>query len=96
VATNQMRREAAKRKLERQQQRRIQQAKRRQRVAIIASVAVVVVAPEQFDSMSTEVVASKSCPSVHVVWTLSVIVPVMPPGTIVVAEVVSLAGTGDV
>ncbi|MFC4950820.1 peptidylprolyl isomerase [Pseudonocardia sp. GCM10023141] len=43
MATNQMRREAAKRKLERQQQRRVQQAKRRQRTAIIASVSVVVV-----------------------------------------------------
>jgi peptidyl-prolyl cis-trans isomerase B (cyclophilin B) len=43
VATNQMRREAAKRKLERQQERREQQAKRRQRVAVITSAAVVVV-----------------------------------------------------
>jgi peptidyl-prolyl cis-trans isomerase B (cyclophilin B) len=42
VATNQMRREAAKRKLERQQQRRVAQAKRRQRVAIITSAGVVV------------------------------------------------------
>jgi hypothetical protein len=33
VATNQMRREAAKRKLERQQERRAQQAKRRRKVA---------------------------------------------------------------
>ena len=38
-----MRREAAKRKLERQQERREQQAKRRQRVAVITSAAVVVV-----------------------------------------------------
>ncbi|MGH3616333.1 MAG: peptidylprolyl isomerase [Pseudonocardia sp.] len=46
MATNQMRREAAKRKLERQQERRAQQTKRRQRVAIITSagVAVAVVA----------------------------------------------------
>jgi peptidyl-prolyl cis-trans isomerase B (cyclophilin B) len=43
VATNQMRREAAKRKLERQQERRVQQAQRRQRVAVITSVAVVAV-----------------------------------------------------
>lgn len=43
MATNQMRREAAKRKLERQQERRAQQVKRRQRVAVITSVAVVVV-----------------------------------------------------
>lgn len=43
MATNQMRREAAKRKLERQQERRVQLAKRRQRVAVIASAAVVVV-----------------------------------------------------
>jgi len=43
VATNQMRREAAKRKLERQQERRVQQAKRRRQVAVITSVAVVVV-----------------------------------------------------
>lgn len=43
MATNQMRREAAKRKLERQQERRVAQAKRRQRVAVIASAAVVVV-----------------------------------------------------
>jgi peptidyl-prolyl cis-trans isomerase B (cyclophilin B) len=43
VATNQMRREAAKRKLANQQQRREQRAKRRQRVAIITSAAVVVV-----------------------------------------------------
>jgi peptidyl-prolyl cis-trans isomerase B (cyclophilin B) len=43
VATNQMRREAAKRKLERQQQRRIEQAKRRQRVAIITAIGVVIV-----------------------------------------------------
>jgi peptidyl-prolyl cis-trans isomerase B (cyclophilin B) len=42
VATNQMRREAAKRKLVRQQERRVEQAKRRQRVAIITSVGVVV------------------------------------------------------
>lgn len=43
MATNQMRREAAKRKLERQQQRRVQQEKRRRQVAVITSVAVVVV-----------------------------------------------------
>jgi peptidyl-prolyl cis-trans isomerase B (cyclophilin B) len=43
VATNQMRREAAKRKLERQQERRAQQAKRRRQVAVITSAAVVVV-----------------------------------------------------
>ncbi len=43
MATNQMRREAAKRKLERQQERRVEGAKRRQRVAVITSVAVVVV-----------------------------------------------------
>lgn len=43
MATNQMRREAAKRKLERQQERRAQQAQRRRRVAVITSVAVVVV-----------------------------------------------------
>jgi peptidyl-prolyl cis-trans isomerase B (cyclophilin B) len=42
VATNQMRREAAKRKLERQQERRAAQARRRQRVAIIASIGAVV------------------------------------------------------
>jgi peptidyl-prolyl cis-trans isomerase B (cyclophilin B) len=43
VATNQMRRDAAKRKLANQQQRRAARAKRRQRIAIITSVAVVVV-----------------------------------------------------
>ena len=48
VATNQMRREAAKRKLERQQERRLQRAKRRQRIALITSVAVVVVVVAAF------------------------------------------------
>lgn len=43
MATNQMRREAAKRKLERQQERRLQQEKRRKQVAVFTSVAVVVV-----------------------------------------------------
>jgi peptidyl-prolyl cis-trans isomerase B (cyclophilin B) len=43
VATNQMRREAAKRKLENQQQRRAERARRRQRTAIITSASVVVV-----------------------------------------------------
>jgi peptidyl-prolyl cis-trans isomerase B (cyclophilin B) len=43
VTTNQMRRDAAKRKLANQQQRRAARAKRRQRIAIITSVAVVVV-----------------------------------------------------
>jgi peptidyl-prolyl cis-trans isomerase B (cyclophilin B) len=43
VATNQMRREAAKRKLESQQQRRAERARRRQRTAIITSASVVVV-----------------------------------------------------
>jgi peptidyl-prolyl cis-trans isomerase B (cyclophilin B) len=43
VATNQMRREAAKRKLASQQARRAQQAARRRRIAVISSVAVVVV-----------------------------------------------------
>jgi peptidyl-prolyl cis-trans isomerase B (cyclophilin B) len=43
VATNQMRREAAKRKLARQQERRVERARRRQRVAIITTVSVVVV-----------------------------------------------------
>jgi peptidyl-prolyl cis-trans isomerase B (cyclophilin B) len=43
VATNQMRREAAKRKLANQQARRAQQAARRRRVAVISSAAVVVV-----------------------------------------------------
>lgn len=42
MATNQMRREAAKRKLESQQRRRAEQARRRQRTAIITSAAVVV------------------------------------------------------
>lgn len=42
MATNQMRREAAKRKLERQQERRVQQAKRRRTVAVVTSAAVVV------------------------------------------------------
>jgi peptidyl-prolyl cis-trans isomerase B (cyclophilin B) len=42
VATNQMRREAAKRKLVRQQERRIAQAKRRQRIATITAIGVVV------------------------------------------------------
>jgi peptidyl-prolyl cis-trans isomerase B (cyclophilin B) len=42
VATNQMRREAAKRKLANQQSRRAQQAARRRRVAVISSAAVVV------------------------------------------------------
>jgi peptidyl-prolyl cis-trans isomerase B (cyclophilin B) len=43
VATNQMRREAAKRKLATQQKRRAERARRRQRIAIITSAAVVVV-----------------------------------------------------
>jgi peptidyl-prolyl cis-trans isomerase B (cyclophilin B) len=43
MATNQMRREAAKRKLENQQRRRAERAQRRQRVAIITSASVVVV-----------------------------------------------------
>lgn len=42
MATNQMRREAAKRKLERQQERRVEQTKRRQKVAIFTAVGVVV------------------------------------------------------
>jgi peptidyl-prolyl cis-trans isomerase B (cyclophilin B) len=44
VATNQMRREAAKRKLERQQERRIEQAKKRKRNVVITVVAVVAAA----------------------------------------------------
>lgn len=43
VATNEMRREAAKRKLRNQQERRAAAAKRRQRVAVFTSVGVVVV-----------------------------------------------------
>ena len=43
VATNQMRREAAKRKLENQQKRRAERARRRQHTAIITSASVVVV-----------------------------------------------------
>ena len=43
MATNQMRREAAKRKLENQQKRRAERARRRQRTAIITSASVVVV-----------------------------------------------------
>jgi peptidyl-prolyl cis-trans isomerase B (cyclophilin B) len=43
VTTNQVRREAAKRKLENQQKRRVERARRRQRVAIITSASVVVV-----------------------------------------------------
>jgi peptidyl-prolyl cis-trans isomerase B (cyclophilin B) len=43
MATNQMRREAAKRKLARQQERRVQQAKRRRRITVITSAVVVVV-----------------------------------------------------
>jgi peptidyl-prolyl cis-trans isomerase B (cyclophilin B) len=43
VATNQIRREAAKRKLENQQKRRAERARRRQRVAIITSASVVIV-----------------------------------------------------
>jgi peptidyl-prolyl cis-trans isomerase B (cyclophilin B) len=43
VATNQMRRDAAKRKLASQQARRAQQAARRRRVAVISSAAVVAV-----------------------------------------------------
>jgi peptidyl-prolyl cis-trans isomerase B (cyclophilin B) len=43
VATNQTRRDAAKRKLANQQQRRAERAKRRQRIAIITSAVVVVV-----------------------------------------------------
>ena len=48
MATNQMRREAAKRKLERQQERRVQRARRRQRIALITSIAVVVVVVAAF------------------------------------------------
>jgi peptidyl-prolyl cis-trans isomerase B (cyclophilin B) len=43
VATNQIRREAAKRKLENQQKRRAERARRRQRTALITSASVVVV-----------------------------------------------------
>ncbi|GEL19054.1 peptidylprolyl isomerase [Pseudonocardia asaccharolytica] len=43
MATNQMRREAAKRKLARQQERRALQAKRRKQITMITSAAVVVV-----------------------------------------------------
>ncbi|MHA6625520.1 peptidylprolyl isomerase [Pseudonocardia sichuanensis] len=43
MTTNQVRREAAKRKLEHQQKRRAERARRRQRVAIITSASVVVV-----------------------------------------------------
>jgi peptidyl-prolyl cis-trans isomerase B (cyclophilin B) len=43
VATNQMRREAAKRKLARQRERRAAQAKRRRQLTVIGSVAAVVV-----------------------------------------------------
>ncbi len=43
MATNQMRREAAKRKLERQQERWAQQARRRRKIAVFTSVAVVVI-----------------------------------------------------
>ncbi len=43
MATNQMRREAAKRKLENQQKRRAERVRRRQRTAIITSASVVVV-----------------------------------------------------
>lgn len=43
MTTNQVRREAAKRKLENQQKRRAERARRRQRVAIITSASVVVV-----------------------------------------------------
>jgi peptidyl-prolyl cis-trans isomerase B (cyclophilin B) len=43
VTTNQVRREAAKRKLENQQKRRAERARRRQRTAIITSASVVVV-----------------------------------------------------
>jgi peptidyl-prolyl cis-trans isomerase B (cyclophilin B) len=43
VATNQMRREAAKRKLARQQERRVAQAKRRRQWTVIGSVVAVVV-----------------------------------------------------
>ncbi|MBA3905679.1 MAG: peptidylprolyl isomerase [Pseudonocardiales bacterium] len=43
MATNQMRREAAKRKLANQQARRAQQAKRRKQIAVLTSAAVVVV-----------------------------------------------------
>ncbi|MFC5994170.1 peptidylprolyl isomerase [Pseudonocardia hispaniensis] len=43
MATNQMRREAAKRKLARQQERRALQAKRRKQITVITSAAVVVV-----------------------------------------------------
>ncbi|GAA4555911.1 peptidylprolyl isomerase [Pseudonocardia xishanensis] len=43
MATNQMRREAAKRKLANQQKRREEQARRRKRVAVISSAAAVVV-----------------------------------------------------
>ena len=43
MATNQMRRDAAKRKLASQQARRAQQASRRRRIAVISSAAVVVI-----------------------------------------------------
>jgi len=53
VATNQMRREAAKRKLERQQQRRAQRTKRRQQIAVITSIVVVVVVVAAFVVLSS-------------------------------------------
>jgi peptidyl-prolyl cis-trans isomerase B (cyclophilin B) len=44
VSTNQHRREAAKRKLERQQQRRVQRARQRKRTALIVAASVLIVA----------------------------------------------------
>jgi peptidyl-prolyl cis-trans isomerase B (cyclophilin B) len=67
VATNQMRREAAKRKLERQQERRVQRTKRRQQIALITSAAVVVVVVAAFVLLSSlsgsETPASSAAPT---------------------------------
>ena len=53
MATNQMRRDAAKRKLASQQARRAQQAARRRRIAVISSAAVVVIVLVAVVALST-------------------------------------------
>jgi hypothetical protein len=50
-------------------------------------VDVVVVGPEHCDESVTAVVRVAVAPSVQVAWTVSVTVPVEPPGTVVVADV---------
>ena len=61
-------------------------------VVVVVDAWVVVV---QSDIRSTDVCSVSVTPSLHVPNTRNVIVPVLPNGTVVVAYVVWLSGTGD-